>query len=255
MASYSDHTLTMTRTEIGIAVEWAAPEGWNPGLRDAECFHRTDLDGFLVGNVDREPVTCISVVRYGKLLRVPQIPHRQTRFPGHRLRASHLERRTRKTPRKNRRAVRFGRSGFALDWRNIRFMGAGGGADGKTEGIVPLSSIAINHPVSYDRPFFADDRRRFLECWTGKGVGHTSLGVIGANGLSGYVVIRACRNGFKVGALFADSSDDAERLFGALRHSHLSRYPRGQPGNPGARQATRYACRLRDRTVGQGQGP
>ena len=30
---------TMRPEEIAIAVDWAAAEGWNPGLADADCFH------------------------------------------------------------------------------------------------------------------------------------------------------------------------------------------------------------------------
>jgi hypothetical protein len=39
----------MTRDELDLAVEWAAQEGWNPGLADAECFHAADPEGFLIG--------------------------------------------------------------------------------------------------------------------------------------------------------------------------------------------------------------
>ena len=53
------------RQEIDLAVEWAAAEGWNPGLHDAECFYAADPEGFLVGKVGCESVVCISVVTYG----------------------------------------------------------------------------------------------------------------------------------------------------------------------------------------------
>jgi Acetyltransferase (GNAT) domain len=55
---------SMTRDELGIALDWAAAEGWNPGLHDAACFHAADPEGFLVGLLDGEPVATISVVRY-----------------------------------------------------------------------------------------------------------------------------------------------------------------------------------------------
>src|SRR4029078_356825 len=51
--------------EVGLAIEWAAAEGWNPGLHDAACFHAADHGGFLVGLLDDEPVATISVVKYG----------------------------------------------------------------------------------------------------------------------------------------------------------------------------------------------
>src|SRR5687767_14356787 len=56
---------TATRPELDILVGWAAKEGWNPGPRDADCFHAADPDGFLIGLLDGEPVTAISAVSYG----------------------------------------------------------------------------------------------------------------------------------------------------------------------------------------------
>lgn len=37
---------TMNREEINLAIAWAALEGWNPGLSDADCFYAADPDGF-----------------------------------------------------------------------------------------------------------------------------------------------------------------------------------------------------------------
>src|SRR5690242_8300491 len=55
---------TATRAELDLMVEWAAAEGWNPGLADADCFHAADPGGFLVGRLNGEPIGCISVVEY-----------------------------------------------------------------------------------------------------------------------------------------------------------------------------------------------
>ena len=55
---------TMTRHEVDVAVDWAAREGWNPGLADADCFYAADPDGFLIAYLNHEPVACISVIRY-----------------------------------------------------------------------------------------------------------------------------------------------------------------------------------------------
>jgi GNAT superfamily N-acetyltransferase len=53
-----------SRREWDIAVDWAAREGWNPGLHDADSFYASDPDGFLPGFLDDEPIASISVVRY-----------------------------------------------------------------------------------------------------------------------------------------------------------------------------------------------
>jgi ribosomal protein S18 acetylase RimI-like enzyme len=55
---------TMSRAELELTLDWAAAEGWNPGLHDATPFHATDPTGFLVGLLDGEPAATISVVRY-----------------------------------------------------------------------------------------------------------------------------------------------------------------------------------------------
>ena len=57
---------TMTPDEIGLALDWAAAEGWNPGLYDAAPFLAADPEGFLIGFLEDVPVAMISAVRYGK---------------------------------------------------------------------------------------------------------------------------------------------------------------------------------------------
>jgi hypothetical protein len=51
--------------EARIAVDWAAAEGWNPGLHDAESFYTTDPGGFFIGLLDGEPVATLSGVACG----------------------------------------------------------------------------------------------------------------------------------------------------------------------------------------------
>ncbi len=46
---------TMTADDLRLALDWAAAEGWNPGLEDAFCFATIDPDGLLMGFVDGEP--------------------------------------------------------------------------------------------------------------------------------------------------------------------------------------------------------
>jgi GNAT superfamily N-acetyltransferase len=55
---------TMRPDEIAIAVDWAAAEGWNPGLADAACFATVDPEGFLIGELDGDPAAVVSCVNY-----------------------------------------------------------------------------------------------------------------------------------------------------------------------------------------------
>ena len=54
----------MTVTELELVLDWAAGEGWNPGLDDAAAFYATDPAGFLIKEVDGQPVPAISVVNH-----------------------------------------------------------------------------------------------------------------------------------------------------------------------------------------------
>lgn len=56
---------SMAAHELAWVLDQAADEGWNPGLEDAVAFHAADPGGFLLGQVDGEPVGCISAVCYG----------------------------------------------------------------------------------------------------------------------------------------------------------------------------------------------
>ncbi len=42
----------MARPEVDELVSWAAHEGWNPGLHDAELFWATDPDAFIAADLD-----------------------------------------------------------------------------------------------------------------------------------------------------------------------------------------------------------
>src|ERR687885_129921 len=55
---------TMRSDEISVAIDWAAAEGWNPGLADAACFATVDPEGFLIGEVDGAPAATVSCVNY-----------------------------------------------------------------------------------------------------------------------------------------------------------------------------------------------
>src|SRR6478735_6372337 len=53
---------TLRRDEISLAIDWAAAEGWNPGIADAACFASVDPEGFLIAELDGAPVATVSCV-------------------------------------------------------------------------------------------------------------------------------------------------------------------------------------------------
>jgi len=56
----------MTKSDLDLAISWAAKEGWNPGLYDRDIFYNTDPHGFFMGFLNGKPISCISAVSYGK---------------------------------------------------------------------------------------------------------------------------------------------------------------------------------------------
>ena len=67
--SYPSNSFTVRR--IGtpqevrdIIIEKAKTEGWRPGAFDHVSYFAADNNGFFVGELDREPISCVSVVKY-----------------------------------------------------------------------------------------------------------------------------------------------------------------------------------------------
>jgi len=222
---------SMNRQEIDLAIEWAAAEGWNPGLEDAECFYRADPDGFLAGLMDGEPVACISVVRYGEsfgflgfYIVKPEYRGRGLGLELWKAGLQRLEGRVVGLDGVVAQQENYRKSGFTLAYRNIRYMGVASGSRENLSEMVPLSSIPFEEVAAYDQAFFPDDRRAFLQSWTSREGSH-DFGIQENGALVGYGLIRPCRTGYKIGPLFADRAELAETLFRTLESS----VPEGSP--------------------------
>lgn len=214
---------TMTRREVDLAIDWAAAEGWNPGLTDADCFYAADPAGFLIGLLDEEPIAALSAVRYGETFGFLgfYLVRPDHRGQGYGLQLwnaglAHLQGRTIGLDGVLAQQDNYRQSGFQLAYRNVRYQGCGGGPVPGEADIVPVSTLAFDTLCAYDQPFFPDDRRRFLECWINQ-PHSTALGIQRQGQLVAYGVLRPCRSGFKIGPLFADRPEQAETLFLALK--------------------------------------
>jgi GNAT superfamily N-acetyltransferase len=213
----------MRRDEIGLAVEWAAIEGWNPGWHDAECFYAADASGFLIGLLDDEPVATISAVKYddsfgfiGFYIVKPEHRGKGYGFQIWNAAMASLTGRTIGLDGVVAQQDNYRKSGFALAYRNVRYEGHGGGTAATSANIVELSTLPFEDIHFYDQPFFPDDRREFLKNWIAQPRG-IALGILQESRLAGYGVLRPCRQGFKIGPLFADTPELAETLFLALK--------------------------------------
>ena len=211
---------TMTRADVDFAMGLAADEGWNPGLSDAEAFFAADPKGFFISELNGKPVGTISAVRYpggfgfvGLYILVPEARGKGWGMAlwDHAMR--HLDGCTVGLDAVTEQEATYTRSGFASFYRSARYEGVGAGE--VPDGLIPLSRIDSSRIAAYDRRCFPADRGEFLRAWLGA-PGVTGYGLMRGDRLAGYGVIRPCREGHKIGPLFADDGAAAEVLYRGL---------------------------------------
>lgn len=215
-------TRNMTRDEVALAVEWAAREGWNPGLHDAASFHAADPRGFFVGVLDGEPVASISVVKYEPGFAFLGLyivrPEWRGRGLGHALWQHGMDSAAGRQVGLDgvpAQQPNYRKSGFELAWCNARYEGRGGTPAPDDQHLVDLARIPFGTVQAYDGPFFPADRGTFLRAWLAQ-ADAAGFGWMEDGRLQGYGMIRKCRQGWKIGPLLADSERIAEGLHGAL---------------------------------------
>jgi ribosomal protein S18 acetylase RimI-like enzyme len=208
----------LSRPELALALDWAAAEGWNPGLADADCFLEADEGGFLGLFLAERMVASISVVAYdstfaflGLYIVASEFRGRGLGFKLWQAGIARLGERRIGLDGVVAQQDNYARSGFRLAWRNQRYEGHGGGSE--PAGLVPLATVPFAALAAYDRALFPAPRERFLAGWTSR---HQGRAIVEAGELRGYGVIRPCRLGWKIGPLFADEPRYAEALFAGL---------------------------------------
>jgi len=214
---------TMFRDEANIAIDWAASEGWNPGLYDVDCFYAADPEGFLVGELNNEPIATISAVKYGETFGFIGFyivkPEYRGQGYGIQIWNAALERLSGRNIGLDgvvAQQSNYKKAGFELAYRNIRYEGLSGGTQPENPEVIDLSRLPFDAVDAYDRPFFPGNRTQFLKSWLNQPES-IALGIMQKGKLAGYGMVRACRSGYKIGPLFADSPELAESLFISLK--------------------------------------
>lgn len=224
----------MTRNELDTLVEWAADEGWNPGLHDAEIFWQTDPQGFITAELKGEMIGGGTIVSYDGQFGFMGFFIIKPEYRGHGLGAKLWNFRKEKLVSRLRQPALIGldgvftmqefyaRGGFKFFNRSLRYAGLGEPGP-LAETLVDLADVPFDELLSYDSTHFPVSRPQFLKPWITQ-PDSRALGAVKENGLCGYGVVRACRRGFKIGPLFAKDAETAEDLF-----CGLSDHAQGQP--------------------------
>ena len=213
---------TMRADEIALAVNWAAAEGWNPGLADEACFATVDSNGFLVGELDGVPAATISCVNYDANFAFLgfYIVRENLRGCGYGLRIwnraiAHAGSRVIGLDGVVAQQDNYKKSGFQLAYANVRYGGTVAAPDMPQAGIVPVDEVPFALLEASDATVFPAPRPAFLRAWISTS-GHIGCALMRDGALRGWGVIRPCRKGSKIGPLVADDRATAEAVLSAL---------------------------------------
>lgn len=212
---------TLDAEEARAAIEWAAAEGWNPGLADLSCFLAQDPGLFLGAFAGAALQSVISATRYGAgfgfigfYIARPEARGRGHGFAVWQAGMQRLAGRLVGLDGVVAQQANYRKSGFRLAWRNIRFGGlprppAPHGT------IVPAAAIPFAAIEAMDAEVFPAPRPAFWRAWLGA-PGHLALALLREGEPAGFGVIRPCRKGHKIGPLVAADEAAAEALAAAL---------------------------------------
>ena len=223
----------MRREDLGRTLDWAAQEGWNPGLNDLESFWAADPGGYWLGEVDGQPVATLSTVRSGpghgfvglyivapawraKGLGWQLWQHGMAQMGARRLGLDGVV----------ARQDDYRRSGFALAWHNARFEGMAPVGAHMPATVRPLSAWPWAQAMALDgwqHPAAPEHRQPYWRACLNQ-TASRALGVGSPTQLQGLGVLRPARQGWRIGPVLAEGPAQAEALLQGL----LSLVPAGQ---------------------------
>ncbi|MDJ0554210.1 MAG: GNAT family N-acetyltransferase [Microcoleaceae cyanobacterium MO_207.B10] len=211
---------TMTITDLKLALSWAADEGWNPGIDDANNFYVADPKGFLIGELNGQPISCISAVRYNQKFSFIGIymvkPEWRKQGFGIKIWQEALrliDNQPAALDAVLEQVDTYKKSGFKPAHHHLRYQGIISGSI--SEDIRDLKTINFEQICLYDSHYFPAERPHFLKTWINQSHG-TGYGIVNDGNLVGYGVIRKSTEGFRIGPLFAENQELAAKIFLAL---------------------------------------
>lgn len=212
----------MEQEEVSkVAIAWAATEGWNPGLSDADPFYAADPEGYFLGELDGQPAGAISAVAYddkfgfmGFYIVKPEFRDRGYGMQLWRAALDHLGTRNIGGDGVLNMVKNYEAQGFRAYYKNRRYRGFGLDKP-KPRELADILAVDFTQIALFDDGIFPASRHRFLERWICQ-PGVRGYALLSSGKVAGYGVIRPCYKGFKIGPLFSDDEVTAEKILTAL---------------------------------------
>lgn len=212
------HLRPMHADELPRILDWAAAEGWNPGHDDAPAFFAADPNGFFVADSGDGPVAAISVVNHDPGMAFLGLyivdPDRRGQGIGRALwdhALTHAAGRTVGLDGVPAQQDNYRKSGFVRTGETARYEGPLTGMPDPA--IRPVTQADLPALIAMDRAAQGYARPAFLGAWLTDTATRRTL-VLGP-GHTGFVTLRACRIGTKIGPLIAATEQGALTLLRA----------------------------------------
>lgn len=205
-------------SDMKFLINMAAEEGWDPGIYDNESFFAADNNGFFVGELDGELISCISAVKYNSFGFIGfYIVKPEYRGLGYGIRiwehaldyfgdinigldgvVSQVE--------------NYKKLGFKLAHNNARYSGKLDMPEFNDKNIIKADLVNFDSLCDYDKLHFGFSRRDFLRKWINQD-NSFSICYLDGEKITGFSTCRKTIGGFKIGPLFARDKDIAEIMF------------------------------------------
>lgn len=206
-----------TPDQVRLILDWAAAEGWNPGLDDAAAFHTADPDGIFVALDGDLPVAAISVVNHSDAFAFLGL---YLCLPSYRGRGIGLALWTHALTHAGARTV--GLDGVPAQQGNYQASGfRNAGKTTRYEGALPLAECAQVRPATRaDLPDLIEHetaatgwhKPRYLDAWFTPTPTRQTWVLEQTGSIKAFATARRCQTGSKLGPFWASGEAEARAL-------------------------------------------
>ena len=216
---------SMRPDEVPVLEQWAADEGWNPGLSDLALAYAVDPGAFIALRRGEDLAGGGTIFSYDGAYGFMGLFIVRADLRGAGLGAILWHRRLELMRQRLAPGAAIGmdgvfamapfyeKGGFRLAYRDLRFEGVAQGRDDAH--LVAYPDVSFTEIEAFDRRFVAAPRAAFLLRWIEQPGAHV-LALRHDGQMLAYGVARPCRSGFKLGPVFATDPQAAERVVGGL---------------------------------------